>query len=267
MRNATAKQGEKPTATPPEHDRRGLSRFRHPGALERFEQRTAWPMMGVVVASLALLLAPVFFNFPPALRNLFVFFEWLLWLVFAAEYATRWYIAIDRMTFVKHNVVDLAVVVLPMVPALRALRLARLGRIAVVGARVIDQSDSIVKRSNAKYAVMLAGLIILLAAIMAWSVEHENPQSSIHSLNDALWWAVTTVTTVGYGDKYPVSPEGKAIAIGLMLLGIAVFGLVSATLASMFVENSVESESDEMRAQLTRVEAKLDALLAAKRDV
>jgi voltage-gated potassium channel len=72
------------------------------------------------------------------------------------------------------------------------------------------------------------------------------------------------VTTVGYGDKYPVSPEGKAIAIGLMLLGIAVFGLVSATLASMFVEKSVESENDEMREQLTRVEAKLDALPSAE---
>jgi voltage-gated potassium channel len=223
-------------------------------------------MMGVVVTSLGLLLAPVFFEFQPAVRNVFVLFEWLLWLVFAAEYAARWYIAMDRKAFAKHNVVDLAVVVLPMIPALRALRLARLGRIALVGARVIDQSDSIVKRSNAKYAVLLAGLIVVLAAVMAWSVEHENPQSSIHSLSDALWWAVTTVTTVGYGDKYPVSPEGKAIAIGLMLLGIAVFGLVSATLASMFVEKSVESENDEMREQLTRVEAKLDALLAQRRD-
>jgi voltage-gated potassium channel len=153
-----------------------------------------------------------------------------------------------------------------MIPALRALRLFRLIRVAVVGARVIDQSDSILKRSNTKYAMMVAALIVLLAAVMVWHVEHDNPQSSIHSITDALWWAVTTVTTVGYGDKYPQSPEGKAVAIGLMILGIAIFGLVSATLASYFIESDTNEEYEEMRTQLARVEAKLDALLADKRN-
>lgn len=235
--------------------------LRQPGALEAFEKRTAWPMMGVVLASLVLLLVPVFVSLPRDVGALFVLLEWTLWLAFLAEYVTRWYIAMDRATFVKHNVIDLTVVVLPMIPALRVLRLARLLRIGVVGARVIDQSDTIVKRSNTKYAVGLAGVIVLLAAVMVWSVEHTNPDSSIQSLTDALWWAVTTVTTVGYGDKYPVSPEGKAVAITLMILGIAIFGLVSATLASLFVESGSRDEYDELRDHMNRLETKLDALL------
>ena len=85
-------------------------------------------------------------------------------------------------------------------------------------------------------------------------------------MTDALWWAVTTVTTVGYGDKYPTSPEGKGIAITLMVLGIAVFGLVSATLASLFVENDTKDDYEDIREQLVRVEAKLDALLSTGGD-
>ncbi len=240
-----------------------MNSYRTEGALESFERLTAWPMMAVVLASLALLLLPVFVALPAGAAATVVVLEWALWLVFVAEFSWRWYIAMDRGTFVKHNLIDLAVVVLPIVPALRALRLIRLVRIAVVGARVVDQSDAIVKRSNVKYAMMIAGLIILLAAAMEWSAEHTRPEATIHSLQDALWWAVSTITTVGYGDKYPVTPEGKVVAITLMLVGIAVFGLVTATLASLFVERDAEEEADSIRADIARLEDKLDRVLAS----
>ncbi len=234
---------------------------REPGALEAFERRTAWPMVAVVLASLVALLIPVFADVPPSVDVALIVTDWLLWVVFVAEFWTRWYLAHERWHFVRHNLIDLTVVALPMFPAVRALRVARLLRIGVIGARVVDQSESIVKRSNTKYAIAVAILIVLLAAVMVWSVEHENPQSSIHTLNDALWWAVTTVTTVGYGDRYPATPEGKGIAITLMILGIAVFGLVSATLASLFVENDTKDEYEDIRDQMTRLEAKMDKLL------
>jgi voltage-gated potassium channel len=234
-----------------------MNHHRTDGALERFEQRTAWPMMGVVVASLVLLVLPIFVSLSTELAALVVGVEWTLWLIFVAEFSWRFYIAMNRSNFVRHNLIDLAVVVLPIIPALRALRLARLARIAIVGARVVDQSDSIVKRSNAKYAILIAMLIILLAAAMVWHVEHTSPDATIHSLNDALWWAVATITTVGYGDKYPVTAEGKAVAITLMLLGIAIFGLVSATLASLFVERDTEEDMDDIRSDLARLEEKL----------
>jgi voltage-gated potassium channel len=239
---------------------RSLRDYRRPGALEAFERRTAWPMMGVVVASLVALLIPLFAHLSAAATTALVVADWALWLVFVAEYWTRWYLAMDRRHFVSHNLIDLAVVVLPMFPAVRAIRLARLLRLGVMGARVVDQSEAIVKRSNTKYAIALALLVVLLAAVMVWSVEHDNPTSSIHSMSDALWWAVTTVTTVGYGDKYPSSVEGKAVAVTLMLLGIAVFGLISATLASLFVESDTREEYEEVLERLDRLEAKIDSL-------
>jgi len=96
---------------------------------------------------------------------------------------------------------------------------------------------------------------------MEWSAEHTRPEATIHSLSDALWWAVSTITTVGYGDKYPVTPEGKAVALTLMLVGIAIFGLVTATLASLFVERDAEQEADSIRADIARLEDKLDRVL------
>ncbi len=203
----------------------------------------------------------MFADVPPSVDLALIVADWLLWIIFVAEFWTRWYLALERWIFVRHNLIDLTVVALPMFPAVRALRVARLLRIGVIGARVVDQSESIVKRSNTKYAIGVALLIVLLAALMVWSVEHEDPTSSIHSLNDALWWAITTVTTVGYGDKYPSSPEGKGIAITLMVLGIAVFGLVSATLASLFVENDTKDEYEDLSEQMSRLEAKIDKLL------
>jgi voltage-gated potassium channel len=116
-----------------------------------------------------------------------------------------------------------------------------------------------------KYALLIAVVIILLAGAMEWSAEHTQPEATIHSLSDALWWAVSTITTVGYGDKYPVTTEGKVVALTLMLLGIAIFGLVTATLASLFVERDAEEEADSLRADIARLESKVDALLLVTR--
>lgn len=244
-----------------EHAPQGpINRFRVPGALEDFERRTAWPMMAVVVVSLLVLLAPVFVNLSAGVLLGLAALEWLLWLVFVAEYAVRLFIAVDRRGFMAHNVVDLLVVLLPMIPVLRSLRILRLLRIGVMGARVIDQSDAIIKRSNAKYAFMVAGLIVLLAAVMVYSVEHDASGSNIHSLTDALWWAATTVTTVSYGDLYPVSPEGQVVALVLMVVGIALFGLVSASLASLFVQAETKDEYEDLAAKINRLEDKIDRL-------
>lgn len=237
-----------------------LRDLRRPGALKAFEQRTAWPMLGVVMASLVALLLPLFASLSPRPTTALVVIDWLLWIVFVAEYAVRLFLAIDRRWFVRHNLIDLGVVALPMFPAIRALRIARLFRIGVVGARLVDHSGSVFKRSNTKYAIGLALLVALLAALMVWSVEREDPTSTIHTFPDALWWAVTTLTTVGYGDKYPVSFEGKMVALSLMFVGIAVFGLIAAALASLFVESENHDDHNELVQRMARLEAKIDAL-------
>ena len=89
--------------------------------------------------------------------------------------------------------------------------------------------------------------------------EHEQPGASIQDYSDALWWAFVTCTTVGYGDHFPVTTGGQIVAAVLMLLGIAGLSLLTASIAAMFVEEDDEDEMHEIRAQLDRIEAKLES--------
>src|ERR1700729_4630439 len=90
--------------------------------------------------------------------------------------------------------------------------------------------------------------------------------STIHSYGGALWWAVVTVTSVGYGDQYPVTVAGRAVAVVLMITGIALFGVVAAAIASYFVEQDAGREADarvdEVLTVLHRIEARLDEIEA-----
>nr|MBA3233489.1 two pore domain potassium channel family protein [Propionibacteriales bacterium] len=79
-------------------------------------------------------------------------------------------------------------------------------------------------------------LVVFVAAVAMLDAERGAADANIESFGDAAWWAVTTMTTVGYGDRFPVTTEGRLIASALMLAGIALLGVVTAALASWFVE-------------------------------
>lgn len=102
---------------------------------------------------------------------------------------------------------------------------------------------------------MAGGAILLVVSggLALTDAERGQPGSTIDSVGDGLWWAVVTVTTVGYGDTYPVTTVGRIIAVGLMIGGIAVLGLVTATLASWLVERVTESNDAERAASRSQV--------------
>jgi hypothetical protein len=81
-----------------------------------------------------------------------------------------------------------------------------------------------------------ASLLAFCAALAVLDVERSSTDANITDFGDAMWWAVTTMTTVGYGDRYPVTGVGRLVAFGLMIGGIAPLGTVTATLASWLVE-------------------------------
>jgi voltage-gated potassium channel len=86
-----------------------------------------------------------------------------------------------------------------------------------------------------------------LGAVAVLDAEQDVQDANITSLGDALWWAATTVTTVGYGDRYPVTTTGRVIAICLMILGIALVGAVTASIAAWFVSSLKTEESAASR--------------------
>jgi voltage-gated potassium channel len=112
--------------------------------------------------------------------------------------------------------------------------------------------------------VLLSVLAIVgVGAAVELAFEQHAPGANIHNFGDALWWAVVTVTTVGYGDKYPVSAGGRGVAVVLMLTGIGLVGVLSATVASYFVGQRAEADMTELHRRLDRIESALTVALAA----
>ena len=95
---------------------------------------------------------------------------------------------------------------------------------------------------------MYCGLAVGLGALAVLDAERDAPEANITTFGDALWWACATVTTVGYGDHYPVSGEGRVVAVVLMVVGIGVVGAVTASVAT-WILGRVEAERAEREVQ------------------
>jgi voltage-gated potassium channel len=103
-------------------------------------------------------------------------------------------------------------------------------------------------KHHSLFRVLIAACVTLL--IGAWLVmlfEEGAPGSNIHNYHDALWWAIVTVTTVGYGDRYPVTEGGRIVAAVLMLVGIGLIGVLTATVASVFIKDHTDANKAEFK--------------------
>jgi voltage-gated potassium channel len=103
-------------------------------------------------------------------------------------------------------------------------------------------------RHHSLFRVLIAAAgTLVLGAWLVLLFEEKAKGSNIHSYPDALWWAIVTVTTVGYGDRYPVTAGGRAVAVVLMLVGIGLIGVLTATVASVFVKEHTDANKEELR--------------------
>jgi len=120
----------------------------------------------------------------------------------------------------------------------RLLRLIRLFRIIHLYSRILSFSAQ--TNNRLLYIVAISGMAVSGGAIGLFLVEGTVPDSKITNIGDAFWWAIVTVTTVGYGDIYPVTTEGKIIASVLMIFGIAILGILISTLGASFIESRLK---------------------------
>jgi voltage-gated potassium channel len=182
--------------------------------------------------------------------------SWITWGIFVVDIVVRLALAEERLRYLGRRWYDLLVIVLPLLRPLRLLRLMPL--LSVLNRR----AQTGLRGRVAIYVAGGASLLAFVAALAVLDVEQTSPDANISDFGDAIWWAVTTMTTVGYGDHYPVTSVGRVVAFGLMLGGIALLGTVTATLASWLVE-SVQAEkeqAEDLQAMVQRLEAKIDLL-------
>jgi len=185
---------------------------------------------------------------------------WVAWALFVADYLARLLLATNRRRYILRHPLDLLVIVLPLLRPLRLLRLVAL--LNVLNRRVV-------MRLRGRLAVYVAGgaaLLAFCASLAVLDVERSSPEATITSFGDAMWWAITTMTTVGYGDHFPVTARGRLVGVALMLGGIALLGVVTATLASWLVEAvaTEQQESEDLRAEIRTLHQKLDLLVVTQ---
>ena len=202
----------------------------------RYEELSQWPLVLLAllfVASYAWgVLRP---DLPHPLLVTLRVVTVVAWPVFLADYVLRLALADHRWRFVRQNWVDGLAVLLPLLRPLRILSLVRV-------ARVLDRRLTTSLHGRvAAYVTMTASLVVFMASLAVYDAERGAPDASITSYGDAVWWALTTITTVGYGDQYPVTGEGRLVAVLLMVSGIALLGVVTAAVASWFVGRVAEA--------------------------
>jgi voltage-gated potassium channel len=163
-------------------------------------------------------------------------------IVFLIDFIKRFFESDQKWKFMKWGWIDL-VSSIPFIDFLRAGRLLRLIRLLRV-VRAFKSVKHIAKhvyKNKAKGVLttvaIIAFLMILFSSISILQVETD-PASNIKTAEDALWWSYTTLTTVGYGDKYPVTTEGRLIAVLLMTTGVGLCGTFAGYVASILLNKN-----------------------------
>lgn len=207
---------------------------------QRWQKLSEWPL---VIAAVLFLIAyswQVIGNLsgPDALFAESII--WATWAIFLFDYFVNLWLAPERGRWFRTHLFDLAIVVLPM---LRPLRLLRLVTILAILQRTAGSAF----RGRVMVYVAGASLLLIYVAALAVLDAERGTDSSIQTLGEGLWWAFVTITTVGYGDYFPITPTGQLVAVGVMIGGIALIGVVTATLASWIVEKvSAEQEAEQV---------------------
>lgn len=185
--------------------------------------------------------------------------NWLTWGIFALETIVMLCVVKRRGAWLRSHLIDVAVVALtpPFAPAAwqagRVFRLTRLLRLF----RVFS-IRRLLSLEGMKYAALVAGGTVVVGGAVFAGVEKQQHLTTW----DGVWWAVTTVTTVGYGDIYPKTDGGRIIAMAIMLVGIGFVALLTAFIADRFVHQQKEAaaKEDQILAELSEIRSRLEGL-------
>ena len=190
-----------------------------------------WLLTALAIAFLYGYSYPAFVpDVSPSSQSILDGIQWVSWIAFAADLLFGVYKSSDKAQFLKKHPLEILAVVLPFLRPLRLLRFISFGTL-------VFEKVNLGKSIAITFKVIVTALFLTyLAGIEITMAERGKPGATIESVGDGFWWAITTLTTVGYGDIYPTTTEGRFIAVGLMVSGICVLGFISATVAAWFVK-------------------------------
>jgi voltage-gated potassium channel len=229
-------------------------------AYDRFSAAVEVPLTVLAVLWLPVLIVPLVARIPGSAAAALSAIDYLVWAAFVVEYLVKLYLAPSRWAFARRHIIDLVVIAVPVLRPLRVLRLLRVitfARAGLVFTSALKRARELLTHHGLHFVLLAVLAIVVAGSAAEFAFEQHAPGASIHSFGDALWWAIVTVTTVGYGDTFPVTAGGRGIAVVLMLTGIGLVGVLSAAVASYFVGQGAEGDMAELHRRLDHIEALL----------
>ena len=258
IRTVTRTVTDPPRRAPRTRLFRTLSKYRGEKNLAAWEERSSRPMFVASVLYLLAFAAPIMSTHIQEPYDAYLnIIQLILWGLFAADYCIRLYLAPRRLYFITHNLMNLAIVLLPA------------WRIVSFLAMIHLTANRQYKRLS-ELAVKLFGytaIFIIMFALAIYSVESSEPGAMIRDLPTAYWWTFTTLATVGYGDVYPVTGIGRVIAVVVMLYGVGMVAVATGALASWIIEKiggreeqeypATKADVDDLRQEISELRALL----------
>lgn len=212
--------------------------------VDRIEEVTKYPLAVLGVAWLVFAIIAVTTDINHNLSVAAVTALFVLWALVLAEYLVRLVLTPDTRGYLKRRWAEPVTVVLPPLQHWHLIGMERMTLMLHEGELRLEY----ILRHHSLFRVLIAAAGTLFLG--AWAVlllEENSKTGNIHSYPQALWWAIVTVTTVGYGDKYPVSAGGRIVASALMLVGIGLIGVLTATVASVFMKEHTDAAKEEYK--------------------
>ena len=234
-----------------------MSLRRRPDLAQRIDRITELPMLCLAILYIPVFIAGYLPGVSAGVRSSAALAEYIIVALFAAELVIKVAVAERRWAYLQAHWIDVVIVV---VPFLRPLRMLRVLRLLPFLARGTIGLRRVMGPYRGTYVLVIGLAAVLISVALVASFER-GADGSIHGFGDALWWAATTVTTVGYGDKFPITPEGRAVAVFLMIVGIALFGMLTAGIAAYFVESGADTDvsNRELLAKVEALQSQLEA--------
>jgi voltage-gated potassium channel len=216
--------------------------------LQRWERHAEWPLAVAAVLFLVLFSRQVLAQPQGREAHIVWAVDWAIWGLFVVDYVVRLCLADNRWHWFLRHLLDFAIVTLPLLRPLRLLRL-------LVLIEMLQKAIGDAFRGRiVVYTVSGVVLLIYTSSLAVFDKERYLHGATINSFGKALWWSITTVTTVGYGDVYPVTNTGRIIAVLLMIGGISLVGVVTAALASWIIDRVTEEDTLLQAATVAHIE-------------
>ena len=198
----------------------------------------------ILVLSLYVLISLIvttFFVLSDEVTVLLNYVDNVICIIFLVDFAIRFKKANNKLVFMKWGWIDL-ISSIPYIDFLRAgrvLRLIRLIRVfrAFKATKLIFEHINRNKKQSALTSVALISFLMVIFSSIAILQFEQDVNSNIKTAEDAIWWSYVTITTVGYGDKFPITTEGRVIGAVLMTMGVGIFGTFTALVSSWFIQN------------------------------